>query len=117
MGEAGLTAEIQDDGESGSPPLTGGPVLTFASASSLPAGTGDLGAAVRDLAERTRGPVLLVRAGRGESDEGLTHQLSRLRAKSASSGKTAGNDGSRIADPMPSGAVAEATGLPEPTEG
>lgn len=117
LSEAGLATQIQEDGESGSPSPTGGPVLTLASASWLPAETGDLGAAARDLAELTGGPVLVVEAGRGESDEGLTHQLSRLQAKPANSGQTAGSDGGEIAGPTPSGVVAEATGLPEPTEG
>jgi Kef-type K+ transport system membrane component KefB len=83
---SGLTVRVTpDQAEPSSRSDVEGQQLTVVALSSLPSRGSDVGSLTRDLAERTNGPVLVVRAGRGESDEGLSRLAERLRRSRSSS--------------------------------
>jgi Kef-type K+ transport system membrane component KefB len=90
LAAAGLSVRVSPDhDETLSQSALEGQVLTVVALSSL-GNRGDIGSSAREFAERTNGPVLVVRAGRGESDEGISRFARRLRAQKISTGSTPG---------------------------
>jgi Kef-type K+ transport system membrane component KefB len=82
LASAGLVVQVRP-GEGGptSVPRVQSRVLTVVPVSSLAPRSSDVRSTARDLGELTGGPVLLVRAGRGTSDDALNRLLDRLRAR------------------------------------
>ncbi len=86
---AGMTVELRHSTEPSGLPAGGERVLAVVGVSALPPSPEGLVAAAREFTEAAGGPVLLIRAGKSDSDDGLTRLLARLRARGATSSKGA----------------------------
>ena len=82
---AGLRSRVLVNRESPESPPNGQRRLTVSAVSSLHGPRDDIGATAGELAETTHGPVLLVKAGRAQSDDGLSRLVERLCGRSGTS--------------------------------